>query len=338
LRIKDYFEKAVLLYLRFHPSWAGYKGKKVLYARNPKTLRYIGLKRKNSNWLHNWILIYESHDPLGFSPTEIEGKNPFEVKANDKDSYPQQILEASRNFDAMICNTKALADDIQKWTKGEVTPNVINIASPLPRLENPPKITFGEKITIGYIGTIDQFRGVDILLESLKFLPENYMIRLVGRFRQEPNVDPNWLGKFRADASNKNRLEINILDHIADVKAEIDRCDILVQTASQEILDSRYATPQKSYGYMMRGKPIVVGNVPCHHEIFTEGVNAVFYNLNPKNLADTIINLVNDQSLANRIAIGAWFLSADYSFAHRASKIFHLVDSITKEEKNNKIR
>jgi glycosyltransferase involved in cell wall biosynthesis len=197
-------------------------------------------------------------------------------------------------------------------------------------LAEPPQIRFGDKITLGYIGTIDKYRGVNILLEAMRFLPEKYTLRIVGRLRQEKGVDSNWLNKYMEDPQISARVELNIVDSIRDVAGEIDRCDILVQPASHDVIDSRYAAPLKSYGYMVRGKPIVAGDVPCHRELFQAGKTAALYCLDPQGLADCIMNLVNNPEKAERIARGAWKQAADFNLPRRAENIISLVKGIAK--------
>jgi glycosyltransferase involved in cell wall biosynthesis len=125
-----------------------------------------------------------------------------------------------------------------------------------------------------------------------------------------------------------SKVELNIVDTIHDVAAEIDQCDIVVQPASNDIIDSRYAAPLKSYGYMVRGKPIVAGDVPCHRELFQDGKTAALYPLDPQSLANCVTNLVNNPVLAERLARGAWEQAADFNFARRAEEITSLVKAI----------
>ena len=317
-KINHYYEKFLASYLRFHPHWFTRNIHKVLYARDPKLLRYFGLLREKKNWLQDWILVYESHDPLGYDPNQFTDNDPY------KDD--PELLRAAANFDIFICNTQALADDLHFWTKGLLNPHVITLASPLERLENAPKIDFKEKICLGYIGTIDTFRGVDLLIKSLYYLPDNFTLRLVGRFRPERDVDSTWLQNFLNDSHLKNRIDLNLTEHIEDVAGEIDRCDILVQTASKDINDSRYATPQKAFGYMVRGKPILVGNVPCHHEIFEDRKNGLMFKLNPKSLAEKALFLANHPDFATKIAVGAWETSAAFNYNRRAQDILALIE------------
>jgi len=145
-----------------------------------------------------------------------------------------------------------------------------------------PQISsFGEKIVLGYIGTIDQYRGVNVILDAMRLLPKNYILRLVGRVRQERGVDPNWLTNYMDEPLLAGRVELINAVPIQKVAEEIDRCDLLLQPASHDMIDSRYASPLKSYDYMMRGKPIIAADVPGHHELFRNGENAFLYRVIP---------------------------------------------------------
>lgn len=318
---KNYFAELVKIYIRLSPRFTFFNKQKILYIRDPKLLRYFGLLREKSKWLRNWFLVYESHDPFGYDPNEFLDQNPFE-----KDP---EIIRAASNFDLILTNSQALSSDIQAWTGEVIKPKVITLSSPLKRLSNPPVIRFGEHVVLGYIGTIDKLRGVDILINALRFLPANFRVRIVGRFREESGVDSNWLNQLSQEGDIKDRLELILTDHISDVASEIDRCDILVQTASHDLHDSKYATPQKAFGYMVRGKPVLVGNVPGHKELFQEGVNALYYQLEPKSLAARAQFLVTHPELAQSIAIGSWEQSANYSFARRAQDILANVTELT---------
>lgn len=320
LKRKNYFADLVQAYLRFMPSLAFSKKKKILYMRDPQLLRYFGLLREKGKWQRNWLLVYESHDPFGYDPNKFLDQNPFQ---NDP-----EIIKAALNFDLILTNSQALSSDIDAWTNGLIKVKVIMLASPLERLNNPPKIGFGKEIVLGYIGTIDKLRGVDILINALRHLPANFRVRIVGRFHQESGFDPSWLQDLSQDVTIKDRLDLILTDHIDDVAEEIDRCDIVVQTASHDIHDSKYATPQKAFGYMIRGKPILVGDVPGHKELFEDGVNALCYQLDPKSLAERAVYLVDHPVLAQRIATGAWEQSANYSFTRRAQDILKKVTGL----------
>lgn len=320
LNRKNYYAELVSLFLLFSPRFLFTNKQKVLYLRDPKLLRYFGLLREKTSWLQKWIMIYESHDPFGHDPNVFLDRNPFE---DDKD-----IIQAASNFDLILTNSEALSQDTETWTDGVIKPKVVDLASPLERPNEPPIVEFGDEIVLGYIGTIDTLRGVDILIKSLRYLPANFRVRIVGRFHKEPGVNPNWLNYLREDISINDRLDLILTDRIDDVAGEIDRCDILVQTASYDVHDAKYATPQKAFGYMIRGKPILVADVPGHRQLFTEGENALYFALDPQSLAERALLLVNNRDFAQKIASGAWIQSADYSFSRRARDILKMVESV----------
>lgn len=317
LNRKNYYAELVSLFLLFSPRFLFTNKQKVLYLRDPKLLRYFGLLREKTSWLQKWIMIYESHDPFGHDPNVFLDRNPFE---DDKD-----IIQAASNFDLILTNSEALSQDTETWTDGVIKPKVVDLASPLERPNEPPIVEFGDEIVLGYIGTIDTLRGVDILIKSLRYLPANFRVRIVGRFHKEPGVNPNWLNYLREDISINDRLDLILTDRIDDVAGEIDRCDILVQTASHDVIDSKYATPQKAFGYMIRGKPILVADVPGHRQLFTESRNALYYKLDSRSLAERAIFLAEHPEIAQMIANGAWSQSSDYTFSRRAQEILQLV-------------
>lgn len=328
LKVRHFYEKLISLMLRFHPKWAFFTGTRVMYIRDPKIMQYFGQLREKQTWLKKWILVYESHDPFGLDPHDFIGQNPFKAEDMNLRKQRLEVLKAAKKFDAIICNTHALADDLREWSDNQINPFVIKLASPLPRLDHEPIISFGDKVRLGYIGTIDKFRGVDILIEALRFLPDKYSLYLVGKVRQEQGVNPNWINEALSEFKISERIELRITDHMDDVAVEIDKCDILVQTASENLLDSRYATPQKTFGYMVRGKPILAADVPCHHELFCDEKNAILYHLSPDQLAIKVEYLVNKPGLATQIAVGAWKQSEDYTFNRRVNDIFAVIDHI----------
>lgn len=324
--IDNHYEKALAIWLRINPFWSLFTGQKVLYIRDPKAILFWGEQKRNKRWLKSWKLFFEAHDPLGIDPNLFGDRNPFEIKEGTKGKHRQAILQAVKYFDKVICNSQSLADDIYNWTEGKVQTHAILIGSNVPRLKVSPVIKFSDNIVLGYIGTIDHQRGVDLLLEALKLLPESVTLRLVGRFRAESGIDPAWLDNYLNDPGLNKRVTLQIEDPIADVTAEIDQCDILIQTASKDQQYARYGVPLKAFCYMNRGKPIVVGDVPCFHEFFQDGENCIYYQLNPVCLSGAVCKLINDPDFAQKIAHEALERSKNYDLSHRVEKILNLIN------------
>jgi glycosyltransferase involved in cell wall biosynthesis len=326
------YEQYVSLYFRTHPKWTKFRGRKVLFVRVPKELIFWGLLREQQDWLKDWIFVFEAHDVMGVNPSQLKGSNPLSSRDTAGGLSHQRLLQSLLNFDLVLCVTRALADNLKSWSCNAIQPHVVRHASPLTRKPNPPKNHFfGEKISLGYVGTIDRYRGVNIVLDAIRYLPENFKLRLVGRVRQEKGSDPDWLNQYLRDPQICNRIEFIDAVPVQNVAEQIDRCDIVIQPASDDIIDSRYASPLKSYDYMVRGKPIVAADVPSHHELLSENVNACYYHHNDaKHLAAVIQSLVAHPQQAQFIARSNWEQSMDFTYDARASRILGLIDGIRK--------
>lgn len=311
-----------------HPAWRRNGRQNILFVRRPVDLLFWGAARARFHWLRDWFFVFEAHDVLGLPPEAALEENPFDLKTGDAGRERQELFQALCNFDLIVTVTRSLAEDLEKWSHGKIKPVVIRHASPLPRVEDRPSINLKkDSVVIGYMGTIDRYRGVDTLIRSVARLPEGYCLRLVGRIEQDENgrLAP-WFQELMNDPQIGPRIDIVNKVPVNQVAGQIDRCDVLVQTASSDVVDSRYASPLKSYDYMARGKPVVVADVPCHRELFQNEVNGLFYQHDdPRHLAQAIVRLAEDSILAEKIARNAWEQSADYNYDRRAQSILDQV-------------
>jgi glycosyltransferase involved in cell wall biosynthesis len=233
----------------------------------------------------------------------------------------------------IITVTQALANDLRQWGGGNLKTHLVHHASSLPRIPSPPQIHLDQnrQIILGYIGTIDTYRGVDDLLRAMKILPNNYRLRLVGRIAGKSHVgkNPVWLDNLLQDPEINSKVEIKPFVPLKQVVEQIDQCDIVLQPASEHIITVRYASPIKTFDYMVRGKPIVAADVPCHREVLKDGYNACLFHINDINhLAQNIQNLVENPRLAQKIAHNAWQQSTEFNYDIRAKKILRLVGNI----------
>lgn len=302
--------------------------RRILFVRSEKDYPYLSRYRRRLPWLKDWFFIYEAHDIAGLGPQE----SPEDGGERSKAGRQQDLLGDLGNFDLVECVTQALASDLEQWSSGRIQPRVVRHASAMPRAAQPAKARAGAgPIILGYIGAIDTYRGVDKLLQAMRFLPDNYHLRLVGRIPELSDGGrlPDWLSGPLNDPEICRRIELVPAVPVHQVAQEIDRCDILLQPASNHIFTLNYASPLKSFDYMMRGKPIVAADVPCHRELFQDEVNAVLYRLDDvEHLAARIQFLAERPELMETVARNAWEQSADYTYDARARRILDLVGEL----------
>src|SRR5690606_31762868 len=134
-------------------------------------------QKRSNPFYRDWIFIFEAHSTIGLQPNEVGQEPVFKAESDFEKRYLAEVLSGLSAFDRVICVTQALTTTLAKWSEGEIKPILIRHASPLSRLSQTPNISFDEKIIIGYIGQISQYKGVNVILESLRYLPSNFSVR-----------------------------------------------------------------------------------------------------------------------------------------------------------------
>jgi glycosyltransferase involved in cell wall biosynthesis len=152
-----------------------------------------------------------------------------------------------------------------------------------------------------YTGSLFLWKGVNILVDSLKYLPNNVKLIFVGGSDQ-------YLFDFKKyvkDSGQKNR--VTIVPHIPkkDLLQYIEIADVLVLPNSAKDKMSFYSSPIKMFEYMASKRPIVASDLPSIQEILSDQDNATLFNSdNPRDLANKILNVfTNDCSKLVRRAL-----------------------------------
>jgi len=312
------FNSAIAGLFAIHPQWRGSQ-RKVLFTRSRLEAIYWGLMRRYWWWMRDWVLVFEAHD---LDVPMLNGGYDRQAAKS------KRTLRALKNYDVVLAITKGLVEDITEFSEGAVKPTLVPLSTGLPRLERAPEVTIpAEQVTLGYIGTVDQMRGVDHVLLALKHLPENVKLRIVGKVPGGPDNHPAWLADLLKDPQIAAKVEIRAPVPYARVASEIDACDIVIQPAGLNTHAARYAAPLKLFDYLARGKAILTAGVPSHLELLTNEVETVIYEPgSPESLAARVMTLLERPALAQHIATRAWERSAEFTYDARAQKILALVD------------
>lgn len=291
----------------------------ILFIRSEAESLYWGLMRPYLRWLKDWVFICEVHD----LKLPLRHKDSAEYDFNSRTA--KRLSRALKNYDIVLSLSRGLAEDIHRLANEQIEPHVIPSSTGLPRLNKAPVINLlSNPIILGYIGTLDPQHGVEDLFHAVKLLPENFVLRIIGRVR---SACETWFNNLIKDHSIINRVELKPHINYPDIIKEIDGCDILLAPAGNTLHSIKYRSPMKIFDYMARGKPIVAAGVPCHLEILQNSVNALIYTPSmPNELAAQILTLAKNSHLAEAIAKTAWEQSANYTYDMRVEQILKLVD------------
>lgn len=286
---------------------------RILFVRSRLEMMYWGLMRRRFPWLRNWLLACEIH---GF---------PEAAPGVSNKARMERLLGALEGFDVVITVTDGLAEDLIRESRGRLQVEVLPLGSALPRAKKPDLVNRSTNgIRMGYVGTIDERRGVADLVRALAKLPESWTLTLVGR---SANGYDRYIRRLATELKVVNRLEIAPSVPYSKVPSVASELDICLAPAGGSEHVRRYASPLKIFDYMALGKPIVTADVPAHREVLRDGETAQFYPQGDADgLATCLTALAAEPSRLATIAHGAWEASSHHNYAHRADAMCDLFD------------
>lgn len=309
------YNTGVAAALGLHRVWRSPAGLKLLFVRSRLEILYWGRLRPYLPWLRDWLFVCELHDLPG-SGTEPEVNRQTAARR-------ARMARALRGYDLVITVNQALAADVAELTGGAVHAQVLPLCSGLPRLNAPPVVDLSPngRVVIGYFGTVDRNHGVETALQALEHLPDRFVLRLTGRVREDVH------DRVYA-AAQAGRVEVRGPVPYAQMAAEIDACQIALAPAGDTLHAMRYRSPLKVFDAMLRGKPILAADVPCHREILRPGETALFFRSgDPADLAAKALALAADPPQMEALARRAWEASTEATYPARARALLALAEA-----------
>jgi glycosyltransferase involved in cell wall biosynthesis len=217
-----------------------------------------------------WIL--ETNSPLFYEASE-ERKSIVLVNL-----CKSLELNAYKNCDHIVCVTKELKEIISslpgvRSEKILVIPNGVDTNRFNPLTTIPFKVS--DKFTIGFVGILAPWCGVDILLEAIKELESyNLPIHVVivgdGIMKQ----------KFQALTQELNiTKQVTFVGHVdwAKVPSYISGFDIAYSGQTNLQIGKMYHSPLKIYEYMAMGKPVIASAFEDAERMIKNGFNGFLF-------------------------------------------------------------
>jgi glycosyltransferase involved in cell wall biosynthesis len=184
-----------------------------------------------------------------------------------------------------------------------------------------------ERLQIGYVGTISQGRGIELIIELSKKL-SHLDFHIIGGRKED-------LQKIGLEA---NGVSENLFFHgfVSPKEATLarKRCDILLAPYQENVTlksgknTAKYMSPLKVFEYMEAGKAIIASDLPVLREVLTDGDNCIL--INPKSTPDWV-KLVETVSADNalRQALGRkayQSLLMNYTWEKRSERILTFIN------------
>ncbi len=272
-----------------------------LYLRHLKLAHFL-LKYKK---LLNISCLFEVH--------EIFYKNTI---SKNKHKLKSTEIKVFKDIDKIICISRALKDCL------------INLDIPEEKIYIVPDGVrddwFNVEKKLGkyicYTGSLYRWKGVDILISAMKYLPDEYLLIVGGGKRlndlQELARQENVLNRVKF---TENVPHFKIPEYLSYAKIAV----------LPNIFEgpSKYTSPLKLFEYMASGIPIVASNIPVFHEILEDGENAILFEPgNPGDLAKSIRKILNNPELYKKLSIAAKKEAEKYTYKKRAERILKVLN------------
>lgn len=181
------------------------------------------------------------------------------------------------------------------------------------------KLPLDKKLVV-YVGHLYNWKGVDDLAESSKYLPEDYLVIFVGGVRNDAQ-------KFLEKHKNNKKIIITGQKPYNQIPVYMKAADVLVlpnKTGSD--LSVKYTSPLKLFEYMAAKRPIVSTNLPSLREVLNGNNSILVEPDNPSDLAQGIIKAVSDEELSGSITRQAFLDVQKYSWQKRAANIIKFIN------------
>ncbi len=249
----------------------------------------------------------------------LRGWSPYDRVAT------RRTLRVIQETDVVLFVSSALREYYEdligsRLSHAAVVPNAVDAGS-LEIFHNAPREDVADEITIGFVGSLMPWHGVDLLLEAFRSIARSHpqtrlMIVGDGERRRELEAESESLGLGAAVTFTGAVAHDDALSMIATF-------DIAVMVDS-----NWYGSPMKLFEYAGLGCAMLVPDVAPVREVFLSGVDALFVQPVVSDIAHNLERLVDDAELRTRLGASARNrVENGYTWRHAASTVLSFLDA-----------
>jgi len=241
---------------------------------------------------------------------------------------------AVKGSTGVLAVCKSVEDTVRKYDPNKLIQRLEDI-SLLPSnhivpIKNNKKIKINGPV-IMYIGNLEKYQGIDLLLESFKIaskvLSDAHLVIIGG-------------AKNDIKFYKKRSLQLGIAEKtlftgpqpLSDLPIYFAQADILISPRIKG-----YNTPMKIYSYLDSGKAVLATRLPAHTQVLNDDI-AYLVKPESRSIASGMIELLGNERLRNRLALKArQYVKEKYSFEAYQRKLLNFYGIIERELlKNNR--
>jgi glycosyltransferase involved in cell wall biosynthesis len=303
------------LFFRYHliREWMT-KCDSVFYCRDLKEAVFL-LKLKKIK-KRNHKIVYEMHDSVFIEHNEYA--------YSDANCYKKIENKIISEVDGIVyTNTyiKNKTEDIYSPS----APSITAVPGYNQRIFTPVSAPRNNsRILVGYFGSLHPGKGVRLLIETFKKLPENYCLRIVGG--TPPQEQKTLEHKVQEEFDLPDRIEFIGQVSPGQVRSRLEGCHFVCIPFVSKV---EFLSPIKLYESIGMELPVVATPMPAIREISREIPSLIIAeDATPEALASAIRHLGDDPDQMRQLKKNARILRPEYTWEKRAQKIVFFINSL----------
>lgn len=251
------------------------------------------------------------------------GETPSETKARRLARREGRVWRRAACFVATTAGIRdAFAESYGARPRVHVVPNGCD----LPADGRFPGLADARPPRVLYAGQLYPWKGVDVLIEAMREVPEARLV-ILGGLKGEADFARVQCGVERAGLAS--RTELPGTRPQVEVQHELRQASVVVAPFLRTAMTERHTSPIKAFEAMAAGRPIVASDLPSSREILRHGETAL---LTPpgdaRALGAAIRELVEDRARAERLARAAFEAAAAFSWDARAGRLLRAFEEV----------
>lgn len=275
-------------------------------SRDPGALPYMARLRRKTG-IHVFYQPHNFYVDLSLRP-DVNPKNAKKYHLLEKKFIPK--------MNGLLC----LQDSQAEWY-GKYFPAQKIFAAKPGLLKIVPTHDDGYRNrVIGYIGSLQLKKGVDLLLTAFSALRDkNYSLVLVGG-RNSAEIEP--VARRVRELGLDEQVEITGWLPFSEVEKYLDRISVGI-IPLQDIFYNRYLTaPNKLFDYLSRGIPIVARDLPAIRDFMKNGEEGILYDReDPADITNAIEKIFANKSDYSKYSNNALAKAKEYLWKTRAARM-----------------
>ena len=194
-------------------------------------------------------------------------------------------------------------------------------------IEKIHRYPFHNRSSIAYIGSFDAHKGLDTLLEALKYTHRKPHLFIIGG---KNDIEIEAIRKLIPALYDQSKVTLTGWLNKDQLGEHLRRTALGILPLKDSFFNRYITSPLKLFDYYSHGIPVLASDLPTTRELIHENVTGLFFqSKNSKDLAQKIDYLLSNRKMMETMSKHVYTRAQKYLWIHRAQHIWNAIENIT---------